>query len=303
MQSLRSPSRQPVAPTSPTVSIGRHIRWQIVLALSGILLLATLLGYSTYSITTVLVPDRGGVFREGVVGNPEYLNPLLCDATDVDLDLCTLLYRGLTKIEKDGTVVPDLAAGWTISEGVDYTFRLMPDQFWHDGHPVTADDVLFTIGVLQNPDVFSLPDLTSLWRTVNVEKLDDLTVRFHLSEPFTPFLDYTSIGLLPAHIWQGTPAAELATKPLDATPIGNGPLRVVETAADHIRLEPSPYYRGDRPYISALELRFFPDLGSLFTAFEQGEVDGVSHIAAQDMEAATARATIWNCFRRSRRNM
>lgn len=277
------------APTSPTASIGRHLRWQVLLALAGTLLLATLLGYSTYSLATVLVPDRGGVFREGVAGNPKYLNPLLCDATDIDLDLCKLLYRGLTTIDKQGRVVPDLAESWSIEEGTIYTFRMRPDQYWHDGQQVTADDVVFTINVLKDPEVFSLPDLTSLWRAVEVEKVDELTVRFTLSEPFTPFMDYTSIGLLPEHIWRQVPAPELATKPLDATAIGNGPLRVVETAADHIRLEPSPFYRGQRPYLNALDLRFYPDHASLFTAFQNGEIDGISYVLAQDLPAATAR--------------
>lgn len=274
---------------SPTASIGRHLRRQVLLALAGILLLATLLGYSSYSLATVLVPDRGGVYREGVAGNPKYLNPLLCDATDIDLDLCKLLYRGLTRIDKQGRVVPDLAEGWTIEEGTVYTFRMRSDQFWHDGQQVTADDVVFTINVLKDPEVFSLPDLTSLWRAVDVEKLDDFTVRFTLSEPFTPFLDYTSIGLLPEHIWRNVPASELATKPLNATAIGNGPLRVVETAADHIRLEPSPFYRGQRPFLNALDLRFYPDHASLFTAFQNGEIDGISRVLAQDLPAATER--------------
>ncbi len=261
----------------------------MLLALAGILLLATLLGYSTYSLATVLVPDQGGVFREGVAGNPKYLNPLLCDATDIDLDLCSLLYRGLTRIDKHGRVVPDLAERWTVEDAVTYTFYMRPDQYWHDGQQVTVDDVIFTINVLKDPEVFSLPDLTSLWRAVDVERVDDLTVRFTLSEPFTPFLDYTSIGLLPEHVWRNVPASELATKPLNATPIGNGPLRVVETAADHIRLEPSPFYRGQRPYLNALELRFYPDHASLFTAFENGEIDGISHVLSQDLPAATQR--------------
>ncbi|HXF61230.1 MAG TPA: peptide ABC transporter substrate-binding protein [Caldilineaceae bacterium] len=261
----------------------------MLLALAGILLLATLLGYSTYNLATVLVPDRGGVFREGVAGNPKYLNPLLCDATDIDLDLCKLLYRGLTQIDKQGRVVPDLAQDWTIEDGVVYTFRMRPDQYWHDGQQVTADDVVFTINILKHPEVYSLPDLTSLWRAVEVEKLDELTVRFRLSEPFTPFMDYTSIGLLPEHIWRNVPAPELATKPLNATPIGNGALRVVETAADHIRLEPSPFYRGQRPYLSALELRFYPDHASLFTAFLAGEIDGISQVLPQDLPAAAER--------------
>ena len=96
------------------------------------------------------------LYREGVAGNPKYLNPLLCDATDVDMDLCALLYRGLTRIDKNGRVVGDLAAEWTIKDGVEYTFRLKPDQYWHDGEPVTAEDVMFTVGVLQDPEVVQL---------------------------------------------------------------------------------------------------------------------------------------------------
>jgi peptide/nickel transport system substrate-binding protein len=261
----------------------------VVLALSGILLLASMLGYSTYSLATVLVPDRGGVFREGVAGNPRYLNPLLCDATDVDQDLCALLYRGLTKIDKQGRVVPDLAEAPSIEGDTVYTFRIKPGQYWHDGQPVTADDVLFTTGVLQNPDLFSLPDLTSLWRSVEVSKIDEQTVQFRLSEPFTPFMDYTSIGLLPRHIWQHVPAPELATKPLDGTPVGNGLLRVMQITAEHMRLETSPFYQGQRPYLSALELRFYPDHASLFTAFTNSEIDGISQVLPQDLLEATAR--------------
>jgi peptide/nickel transport system substrate-binding protein len=287
MQELNS--SRPFTSDAPAAAIGRHLRWQVALALAGILLLATLLGFSTYNLATVLVPDRGGVFREGVAGNPRYLNPLLCDATDIDLDLCRLLYRGLTTIDKNGRVVPDLAEAWTVEEGTVYTFQMKANQYWHDGNPVTADDVLFTINVLKDPEVFSLPDLTSLWRSVEVEKLDDFTVRFRLTQPFTPFLDYTTIGLLPRHIWESVPAAELATKPLNATPIGNGMMRVVETAADHIRLEPSPFYHEARPYLSAVDLRFYPDHASLFTAFVNGEIDGISQVLPQDLPIASAR--------------
>src|SRR5215217_3877417 len=170
---LRPSYTSRAAAESPAAMINRHIRWQVLLALAGIFLLASLLGYSTYSVTTVLVPAHGGVFREGVAGDPRFLNPLLCEANAVDQDLCALLYRGLTKINKQGRVVPDLAQDWTITDGKIYTFRLREDQFWHDGQRVTADDVIFTVSVLQDPNVLSLPDLTGLWSTVTVEKVND----------------------------------------------------------------------------------------------------------------------------------
>lgn len=274
--------------TAPTDSLGRHLRWQVLLACLGLLALVSLLGYSTYSVTTVLVPDRGGVFREGVVGNPRYLNPFVCDRNEVDEDLCTLLFRGLTQIDQDGRVIPDLASDWTITDEKVYTFRLQPDQFWHDGRPVTAEDVLFTIGILQNPDVVDIPNLAILWRTVKVEKVDTYTVRFTLSEPFSPFLDYTAIGLLPQHIYSNVPATELASKPLNGTPIGSGPMMVEAMAADHIRLKPSPFYAGASPYLAALEFRFYPDHPSMLTGYMENQIDGIGRILPSEFPIAAA---------------
>ncbi|MEO7984676.1 MAG: ABC transporter substrate-binding protein, partial [Bacteroidota bacterium] len=146
-------------------------------------------------------------------------------------------------------------------------------EFWHDGQPITVDDVVFTISVLQNPNVLSPPDLTELWRSVKVEKLNENTVRFTRTEPLAPFLDFTQIGLLPKHIYEKVPPQDLANKTLNMTPVGSGPLLVKELAADHVRLEPSPFYAGKTPYLSALELWFYPDYPSLFNAFAKGEID------------------------------
>lgn len=290
MPQPRLPSAPALAPASPAESLGKHIRWQVILTLVGILLLVSLVGFSTYNVSTVLIPDRGGVFREGVAGNPRYLSPLRCQGdNEVDQVLCEQLFRGLTRIDKRGRVVPDLAESWTVTDGTIYTFRLKPDQLWQDGRPVTVDDVLYTISVLQDPEVYSLPSLASLWRSVEAERVDDLTVRFILREPFTPFLDYTSMGLLPRHVWAGTPPAELATGSVTRIPVSNGPMQVAEIFADRIRLEPNPYYSGNSSYISALELWFYPDHPSLFSAFLAGDIDGISTILPSDLPAATAR--------------
>ena len=277
------------AQLSPATSIGRHIRWQVLLALAGVLILTTLLGYSAYNVATVMVPAEGGVFREGVAGNPKYINPLRCDVTEVDYDLCALLFRGLTRTDKNGRAMPDVAESWTISgDGLIYDFRLKADQYWDDGEPVTVDDVVFTVGILQDPDVYSLPALASLWQAVQVSKVDDRTVRFTLREVFSPFLDYTSIGLLPRHIFATVPPVDIATK-LNTTPIGNGPMKVQEMAADHISLAANPFFAGKKSYIDTLDLRFYPDHPSLFSAFAAGEIDGISRVLPESMPEAIVR--------------
>ncbi len=121
-----------------------------------------------------------------------------------------------------------------------------------------------------------IPGLPALWRSVTVEKLDDRTIQITLPQPFAPFIDLTTVGLLPRHIYRATPAKDLVTKSLTETPIGAGPMRIVETAPEHVRLEPSPFNGGATPYISALEFRFFPDYGNVVAAFDAQQIDGLS---------------------------
>jgi len=272
--------------TAPADSVGRHIRWQVLLALAGVLILTTLLSFSALNMPTVLVPTEGGTFREGVAGAPRYINPLRCDVTEIDADLCELLFRGLTRTDKNGRAVADLAESWTVSsDGLNYDFVLREGQYWDDGNPVTVDDVLFTVGILQDPDVYSLPSLSSLWQAVQVTRVDDRTVRFTLREPFAPFLDYTNIGLLPRHLFVNTPPVQVATT-MNPTPVGNGPMKVLELASDHITLIPNPFHTGKAPWLEALELRFFPDQPSLFPAYLAGEIDGIRNILPDVLDEA-----------------
>ena len=261
----------------------------MLLAVVGIILLTLLMGATAYNVSTVLVPERGGVFREGVAGNPQYINPLLCHTHEIDRDLCSLLFRGLTRLDQQGRVVPDLAERWTAPDGLVYTFTLRENQFWHDGKPVTIDDLLFTIEMMQNPDSPILPDLAELWRSVTVEPVDEHTVRLLLDEPFAPFLDFTTIGLLPKHIWQDVPPSELLTSPLNLRPVGNGPMQATLTSAQFIRLEHNPYSSEDIPMVSALEFHFYPDYPSIYAAYTEGELDGVSQVMQSDISLAQAR--------------
>ncbi|NUQ37749.1 MAG: peptide ABC transporter substrate-binding protein [Caldilineales bacterium] len=270
--------------------MSRHIRWQAVLALLGLLLIVALLSYAAYTYTTEDVPARGGVFVEGVVGNPQYINPVLCQHNEVDRDLCALVYNGLLKWDEQGDLQPDLAERWEASPASDvFTFTLRSDARWHDGLRVTADDVLFTVELMQDPDLPVLPDLATLWRAVIAQKLDDRTLLFQLSEPYAPFPDYTTIrwfGVLPKHYWQRYRARDLTQAQLNTQPIGSGPFRVIELDSRHVRLEPNPRAFASPPFLDALEFRFFPDYPSILAAAEVGEVQGVRRILPEYISQA-----------------
>jgi len=261
-------------------------------------LAAILLTYLALTYTTTQVPTVGGTYVEGIAGFPRYINPLLCAFSEADRDLCALVFSGLTRFNERGEVVPDLARSWEVSmDGLVYVFHLRSDVLWHDGEPFTADDVLFTIRLLQDPDYPGPPDVGALWRTVTVEKEDDYTVRMTLSEPFAPFLDYTTVGLLPAHLLRGTRSADLLSSDFNLKPIGTGPFRVAEVEVeegeiDSVVLDRNPHYYRPGPLLDHIRLRFFPTDAAVLRAYQADRVEGVARVALEDLATAREEPTL-----------
>ena len=267
--------------------MGKYVRWQAAVAVLGILLLGGLLSYTAYTFPTKIIPARGGTYSEGVAGNPQYLNPLLSHYNDIDRDLVALLFNGLTTLDERGVVVPDLADRWEVSaDNLSYTFFLRHNVRWSDGAPFSADDVIFTVSVMQSDDYQWAPWLSALWKSVKIAKIDDYTVSFTLSQPFAPFLDYTTIGLLPSHLWARYPVAELTSAQLNTRPVGTGPWQLTQIDADHVRLEPNPFSGGPLPFLSGIEFRFYSDTRRVVSAFTRGEINAIAHLYPDDIKSA-----------------
>ncbi len=271
----------------------RYIRWQFLLILFGVVVLALLLTYLAINYTTVLRPGHGGTYVEGVAGQPYRLNPLLSGYSLPDHDICSLIFSGLTRLDGNGKVQPDLASDWEIgADGLSYTFYLRSNAYWHDGTPVTADDVILTLRLIQNPEFPGPPELgADVWRMVEIEKIDDRTVQFKLAEPYAPFLDYTTVGILPAHKIAGIQAADLAAASFNMAPVGSGPFQVEEIESEEgeitsIVLKHFPRYFRARPYLDRIQFRFYRDYGEVLDAYEAGEVEGVARVRQDDLSRA-----------------
>ncbi|MHB0858896.1 MAG: ABC transporter substrate-binding protein [Anaerolineae bacterium] len=261
-----------------------RIRLQATITVLAIVLLLAAMGYVAFSVTTVIVPDFGGTYVEGIAGNPHAINPILCHANPVDRDLVALLFNGLTRASDRGEILPDLAHAWDISgDGTVYTFFLRDDVTWHDGAPFTADDVVFTINAIQNPDFQGVAFLSDMWRSVVVEKVDAYTVRFVLRQPFAPFLDYTTLGILPVHVLGSVPIATLGNSRFSASPIGTGPFKVAEVSARSLQLVANPDYYRPRSYLDRVEFLFYPDDPSAFEARRHGEVSGIARVLPEHL--------------------
>jgi peptide/nickel transport system substrate-binding protein len=259
--------------------VGRYIRWQAILTLTGIAMIMAFLSFLSLSRKTITIPDVGGIYREGIAGAPQFINPLLAQYNQVDQDLTALIFNGLTRFNNQGELEPDLAEHWQVSEdGLIYLFRLHSDIRWQNGHPFTADDVIFTISLMQDPEFPGVPYLGQLWQAVTVEKLDNYTVRFILSEPFPAFAEFTAIGILPEHLLKDMPARDLLNHPFNLQPVGTGPFKLEKINSKYARLLKNPFYLGPKPRLAGLELHFYPSYEATVTAYQSGEVQGIGFI-------------------------
>lgn len=282
-------------------------RLQILIAAVGATVLAAVLLVTAGAANGTTALPSGGTYVEALVGAPRYVNPLLA-SSDTDTDLAHLVFSGLTRIASDGAIAPDLASRWDVSQDSRvFTFTLKPDARWQDGPAVTAADVLFTLDLVRRPDFPGDPALATPWKNVDVSSPNTQTVVFKLPASNASFLQYTTFGLLPKHLWGSVQNANaLLASPLNQSPVGSGPWRYANATpvasvqpadtgggsesgdngattsagagADGVLLERSPYVQASSSAISRLWFRPYPTFGAALTAFKAGEVHGLGHI-------------------------
>ena len=176
-------------------------------------------------------------YREGVLGHPVSVSPFSA-RTQADRDLVALVFSGLVRNGPSGTLVPDLAERWSVDpSGFVWTFQLRDDAVWHDGEPVTAEDVAYTIRVLQDP-AYHGPAAGS-WNEVTVQATAPRTVTFTLKTPLGGFLQAATQPIAPAHLLAGVPIADLPDHPFGRQPIGSGPFAIASLTDDAAELIPA----------------------------------------------------------------
>ncbi|GAB4438147.1 MAG: peptide ABC transporter substrate-binding protein [Chloroflexi bacterium OHK40] len=255
--------------------MARRIRWQIVIAVLSTLLVALLLGRLALRTASVASPLAGGAYVEALTGAPQLPIPLLNDpiADPAGRELIALLFDGLLRVGADGLIEPALAASYEIDEsGTTYIFSLRRDITWHDGRPLSADDVVFTLRSLQVAEQPGDQALAAVWEDALVDRLDDYTVRVTLTAPYAPFLSAARVPILPAHLLAGTPPDRWPATPFARSLVGTGPYRLVELREDRAVLAANERYFAGRPYLDTLELHFFASAEAAEAALARGDV-------------------------------
>lgn len=249
-----------------------------------------LLGGRWYYRSTEVLPVQGGSYTEGVVGLPQYINPILAPLSDVDSDLAKLIFSSMFKYDDNQQLQSDLVTNYVVSDDqLTYTFFLRSNATWQDGQKLTADDVLFTIAAIQDPQ-YQSPLYSSL-QGVEAVKLDDYSFSLKLPETYAPFLTTLTFGILPEHLWYDVPPQNIALTELNIKPIGSGPFRFESLTKDktgtiksfHVVRNDS--YYGDKPYLNDVSFVFYADSTTAVQALAGKKIEGLSFISAEDQDA------------------
>ncbi len=252
--------------------------------------------YTTTHLAMTKVPARGGSFSEGIIGTPRFVNPVLA-LSDADRDVTMLVYSGLVRKTIDGGYVPDLAKNFEISpDGLQYTFELKDGLTFHDGEPLTTEDIEFTVARAKDPTLKS--PRRAQWEGVTVSVENPTIITFTLRQPYAQFLDNATLGILPKHVWKDVPIDEFSFSDFNISGPGSGPYEI--TVAEKSSAGIPNYYKLDafkdfslgRAYIETMYLRFFGNEELLVDALRSGAVTNANSLSPQEVVTLRNRSGI-----------
>jgi peptide/nickel transport system substrate-binding protein len=244
-------------------------------------------------------PIGGGVVSEGMEGVFSNANPIFTSNT-VDSSVSRLLFSGLLTYNEQNQLVGDLAASWEVDpKATVYTVRLKPNIVWHDGKPLTADDVVFTFKAIQNPDAKSPLQLS--WANIKIEKVSNTVVRFTLPNAYSPFLHSLTTGIVPEHLLKDIPVAQLRSAAFNnKQPIGSGPFKwqsitvsgdqTAQSQRQRIQLVRFDDFHGVAAKIDGITFTTFQNIDDLKQSFKERKIMsaiGMSHNQAKMEDGST----------------
>jgi len=259
-------------------------RWFLRGLLTIVVVAAAWFVISLSNALSVTDVRAGGTLQEGIIGTPRFVNPVLA-LTRADQDVTQLVYSGLVRVDTDGTLQPDLADSWAQSEdGTIYTINLRQDATFHDGIPVTSADVLYTVELIQNSELKS--PLRGNWNGVRVAAVNDYQIEIILQEPYAPFIENLTVGILPVHIWRNVPIEQVPFSTHNTTPVGSGPYQIVDTdfsnsgTVAQYKLQPAGQ-QVNTALLSDIALKFYPDEATLTEAWENQNITSSAYLPTE----------------------
>lgn len=243
-------------------------------------------GLFFYFSKTNAIATYGGEYIEGIIGQPQHINPVIAASNNADDDLAQIIYSGLLRYDGQGNLKNDLAESYEISDDKTlYTFHLRKDALWHDGQALNAQDVLFTVNLITDPSYKS--PLRGNWQGIETDLVDDYTITFRVKNSYVGMLNNLTFGILPKHIWESTTPDKFPLSDLNLEPIGSGPYKYSVFQKDSsgniisYKLTANTAYYQEKPFITKLTFDFYPDEDSILEAYNKKEIMGISGLSPQ----------------------
>lgn len=236
---------------------------------------------------TTVAAVSGGTYAEGTTDKLTTISPLYA-TTDTEKAASQLIYPGLLSYDSANKLHGDLAKSWSVDQtGKVWTVTLRDGLVWSDSQPLTANDIVFTVQLMQNADISTT--LASSWQAIEVTAVDDHTVSFTLSSALMSFDTALTFGVLPQHILDGKSAIEIASL-FSQNPqqiVGSGPFtldRIESTDSYDIwHFKPNQHYYGGLAQVNEFVIRTYADSQSLATGLKRGEVNAISNVSISDL--------------------
>jgi peptide/nickel transport system substrate-binding protein len=281
LKELKHPSLSRLRKVFSLMGKNEKIALSVLLALAAVSLFISL--RNIYYAHTVPAPDFGGSYSEGLLGQPTYINPLLADM-EPDISLTNLVFSGLYKYNTNGQLVPDLADGLPqISDDQkQYTISLKRGVKWQNGKTLTADDIIFTIQLLQDPNYKS--PLWPLWQATTVSKLSDYSVKFTTKDISGPFVQNLTLPILPKSVWGNVDAQNFLLSKSNLEAIGSGPYAIKQIKKlpsgkiEEIDMQANAGYYAGQPKIDELKFKFYNSGDDILNAFHSREIQGFGYV-------------------------
>ncbi|MEW6075329.1 MAG: peptide-binding protein, partial [Candidatus Omnitrophota bacterium] len=223
-----------------------------------------------FAASEVIAQDQGDAFVVGSISDARTLLPIIA-SDSASQDVCSMIFNGLLKYDKNLNLVGDLAQGWEVKDGgLLILFHLKKNVFWHDGQPFTAKDVEFTYRQLTNSSVRT-PYSGDFERVKTFEVLDDYTIMVTYKEPFAPALSSWGMSIIPKHLLKGQ---DLNTSAFQRKPVGTGPYVFKKwKSQNYIELVSNPGYFERMPFIGRYITRVIPDESTMFLELQAEGLD------------------------------
>ena len=273
--------------------VGRFTTGWLVLV--GLLIgLATLQAVWFADAYTTQAPADGGTYAEGMVSRLETMNPLFA-STVAEVSASKLIFSSLLSYDEYNKLRPDVASKMSISEdGKIYTIVLKDNVYWHDGTKLTADDILFTVALMQNPAVNAVQK--GSWVGVKAEKISDKQVQFTLPAVYAPFAQALTFGILPKHILKDVEPVHLRENGFGRKPVGTGPfafrqLQLIDPNKDRlvVHMEANENYYHGNVKLNRFQIHTYENRETLKRALITSEVNSALGLGSDQLAEIDAR--------------